>query len=267
MLALVLLCAGPARAQEPAPDPSAQAQTLVHLLDYVAVDYPEFVRDGEVLDAAEYAEQAEFAAEVARRLPALESGEAPGPLEQDAQRLVDAIAARAAGSAVSAQAIALRDAVVATFGVAARPRGIPDLAAAAPVYAEQCAMCHGIDGHGDGPAGAMLEPAPSDFHDDARMQQRSVFGLYNTITLGVGGTGMAAYRQLDDDTRWALAFHVATLRHDDALRAAGAQALEDAPAPPVRDLGALVATDAKTLAARGVAEAPAVMAYLLAKPR
>src|SRR5688572_14293672 len=92
--ALVLLVAGLAHAQAQAPaiDASTQAQTMVHLLDYVAVDYPEFVKDGVVLDEAEYAEQAEFAAEVARRLPALEAGEAPGPLEADAQRLIAAIA-------------------------------------------------------------------------------------------------------------------------------------------------------------------------------
>ena len=89
-LVLLLVASGFARAQEPATDPATQAQTMVHLLDYVAVDYPEFVKDGAVLDEAEYAEQAEFAAEVARRLPALEPGDAAGPLEADARKLIAA---------------------------------------------------------------------------------------------------------------------------------------------------------------------------------
>jgi high-affinity iron transporter len=38
----------------------APAQLLLHLLDYVAVDYPEFVQEGTVLDQAEYDEQVEF---------------------------------------------------------------------------------------------------------------------------------------------------------------------------------------------------------------
>src|SRR5262245_43523286 len=33
--------------------------TIVHLLDYVGVDYPATVRDGKVLDASEYQEQVE----------------------------------------------------------------------------------------------------------------------------------------------------------------------------------------------------------------
>lgn len=38
-----------------------KAQTVVHMLDYVSVDYPEFVKDGKVLNEEEYREQREFA--------------------------------------------------------------------------------------------------------------------------------------------------------------------------------------------------------------
>ena len=41
-----------------------QAQLILHLLDYVAVDYPQFVQDGTVLDQSEYDEQIEFAQQV-----------------------------------------------------------------------------------------------------------------------------------------------------------------------------------------------------------
>jgi high-affinity iron transporter len=56
-----------------------------------------------------------------------------------------------------------------------------------------------------------MEPPPIDFHDLARARQRSLYGLYNTITLGVAGTGMASFSHLPDDDRWALAFHVGSL--------------------------------------------------------
>ena len=39
-------------------------QTLVHLLDYIGVDYPQFVKDGKVIDESEYKEQQEFAGQV-----------------------------------------------------------------------------------------------------------------------------------------------------------------------------------------------------------
>ena len=43
------------------------------------------------------------------------------------------------------------------------------------------------------------------------MDQRSVYSLYNTITLGVQGTGMSGFQTLGEDERWALAFHVSNL--------------------------------------------------------
>ena len=59
-----------------------------------------------------------------------------------------------------------------------------------------------------------MESAPSDFHDQARMNVRSIYGLYNTITLGVGGTPMRAFAELSDADRWALAFFVGAMRAD-----------------------------------------------------
>jgi high-affinity iron transporter len=41
-----------------------QAQLILHLLDYVAVDYPQCVQDGTVLDQSEYDEQVEFSQQV-----------------------------------------------------------------------------------------------------------------------------------------------------------------------------------------------------------
>ena len=72
---------------------------------------------------------------------------------------------------------------------------------------------------GDGPAAASLEPAPTDFHDRERASQRSLFGLFNTITLGVEGTGMTAFPHLSDAERWSLAFYVGGLHADTAALA------------------------------------------------
>ena len=55
-LAALFWSIDPVTAQTP-PEP---VHIILHLLDYVAVDYPEFVQDGVVLDQAEYDEQLEF---------------------------------------------------------------------------------------------------------------------------------------------------------------------------------------------------------------
>ena len=52
---------------------AADEQTILHLLDYVGVDYPEAVADGKVKNGDEYKEMLEFTAQAAaqiRDLPA-----------------------------------------------------------------------------------------------------------------------------------------------------------------------------------------------------
>ena len=54
-----------------APAAAADEQTILHLLDYVGVDYPEAVADGKVKNADEYKEMLEFTAQAAAQLKAL----------------------------------------------------------------------------------------------------------------------------------------------------------------------------------------------------
>ena len=191
--------------------PAEQARTVVHLLDYVAVDYPEFVRDGKVVDEAEYQEQREFAGraiELLRQLPAPGQAAVVG----QARTLLQRIEAKAPGAEVAVLANGVRSDVIRVYGLVVAPRQPPDLQRAASLFAGQCTACHGAQGRGDGAAARGMNPAPSDFHDQARMNVRSIYGLYNTITLGVGGTPMRAFGELSDADRWALAFFVSAMR-------------------------------------------------------
>lgn len=42
-----------------------------------------------------------------------------------------------------------------------------DRAEAAEIFKSRCAVCHGLDGRGDGPGGAALVPKPRNYHDRA----------------------------------------------------------------------------------------------------
>jgi high-affinity iron transporter len=184
------------------------AQTALHMLDYVGVDYPEFVKDGKVLDQDEYQEQLEFSNQVIVLFKTLPDNPRRAGLIADAEALARAIVAKQPGERITTASSDLRWAIIGAYGLSVAPKKAPDLSRGATLFGENCASCHGREGRGDGPAAKGLDPAPSNFHDTARMAQRSVYGLYNTITLGVAGTGMAAYRALGEDDRWALAFYV-----------------------------------------------------------
>lgn len=246
----------------------ADPRSLVHLLDYIAVDYAETVRDGQVLNEAEYAEQVEFAGVVLAGVRALPPRAARTALEDDARALVEAIRAKAEAARVTALVRRMRARLVDAFGVITAPRGAPDLARARALYAAECAACHGAEGRGDGPAARGLEPPPTDFTDRTRARVRSVFGLYNTITLGVAETAMRGYAELTEGERWALAFHVAGFSHPPAERSRGEMLWERDPDWRERfpDLAAVTAVEPAEVAERFGADGVAVLAYLRARP-
>src|SRR5215470_17774983 len=51
--------------------PERPLQAIHHLLEYVAIEYPQFVQDGKVLDQSEYTEQVEFAGQIKEMIEAL----------------------------------------------------------------------------------------------------------------------------------------------------------------------------------------------------
>jgi high-affinity iron transporter len=244
-----------------------EAQTLLHLLDYIGVDYPEAVENGKVKNADEYKEMVEFAAQVSTGLAALPANPRKAALADESRGLARLIAAKAAPADVAAASGRLRWALVEAYKLRLAPRAAPDVSRGKTLYAAHCGACHGATGQGDGLAAKGLEPAPSNFHDLERMAQRSVYGLYNTITLGVDGTSMASFKHLSEQDRWALAFFVSSMgvpeervNHGDRLwRAGGARNV-------LSDLGPVATLSTREMEERHGSDAARVQDYLRAHP-
>jgi len=198
-----------------------QAQSIVSVLDYISVDYPQAVRNGKILNANEYAEQREFAATVRELLVALPPQSQQNLLIEQATALIELVENRAASRLISERCRQLAARLIDVYGLVTAPRVAPNLATGASLFAQQCASCHGSSGQGDGPAAMALDPAPTNFLDLQRARQRSAYSLYSTISLGVQGTSMTSFAHLDETERWALAFYVAGLRDDPATIAQG----------------------------------------------
>ena len=185
-----------------------QVQTIWRLLDYVAVDYPEAVQDGAVVNQLEYDEMLEFSSTVRERLAQLPPHAATEELAAQARVLESTIVSKGAPAQVEVQARTLGEALLQAYPVPRAPERAPDMAGIAALYQQQCASCHGATGAGDGPAGTGMDPPPIDFTDVARARERSVFALQQVIEQGLEGTAMASYAHLPEDRRWALAFYI-----------------------------------------------------------
>lgn len=252
----------------PAAGAESGAGIILHMLDYISVDYPEFIRDGRVLDQGEYQEQLEFAREVQERVGKLPAQKDKRVLAEQARQLLVLIESKASGERVSTAAKGLRWDIIQGYQIEIAPQKAPLLKAAESLYQTHCASCHGIEGYGNGPAAAGLEPAPSNFHAEARQEQRSIYSLFSTISLGVDGTAMSSFREsLSEAQRWALAFYVSTFSTTAEERKAGAALWQAGVGKDLfGGLRALVSQTPREVGARYGEEARQVFAYLRGAP-
>ncbi|WP_232420172.1 cytochrome c/FTR1 family iron permease [Nitrosococcus watsonii] len=245
-----------------------RAQTALHMLDYIGVDYPEFVQGGQILNAEEYREQLEFAREVLGIVEQLPVAPQKSGIQEQAHQLLTLIEEKAPGDRVAIVADQLRWDIIRAYQIEIAPQQAPDLSVAEALYQAQCATCHGAEGYGDGPAAEGLEPEPTNFHEQARQEQRSIYSLFSTITLGVPGTAMPSFqRPLSEHERWALAFYVSTFITTAEEQQTGAalwqQGIGKEEFP---DLQALASQTPQEVGARYGEEVRQVLAYLRSAP-
>jgi len=223
ILASLLLAvpSAPGRATAPAatPSPVDAARHVVATLDLAAREYRQ------AFDGATFAHPSE--AEEAALFVAAARGavqDLPDSLGGDMGRRIDAMAALIARSgpadSLAAAAADVERRLTLVFGVALdeRPAREPSLAAGDRLFERQCAGCHGLAGHGDGPAGRGLTPPPANLTDTAFVASATPLDIYRTVTNGVPGTAMPSFEHaLSREDRWDVVAHVLALS-DSAAR-------------------------------------------------
>lgn len=113
---------------------------------------------------------------------------------------------------------------------------LPDeasLKAGQQVFQENCAVCHGDAGRGNGPAAASLSSKPPDYgngHLDIHTDGDIFYWIQNGISQG---SPMPAFKgKLTDDQIWQLVNYVRRLRNEAGSNPAPAATLTPAPPPP-----------------------------------
>ena len=77
------------------------------------------------------------------------------------------------------------------------------------VYGQNCAVCHGPTGLGDGPAGKAINAR--NLVEGSWKVGGDRISLYTTLWKGLAGTAMAAFPQIPSKDRWALVHYVRSI--------------------------------------------------------
>ncbi len=81
------------------------------------------------------------------------------------------------------------------------------------IYSENCTMCHGENGDGNGHAAAAIKnPKPCDFTVGKFKYGSNLKQIIKTITEGVPNTAMPAWNNLSDEEKTAVAQYILKLQ-------------------------------------------------------
>jgi len=242
-------------------------QPILHILDYVAVDYPGVFHNGKIENKQEYAEQKEFASRLVMLTSKLPESTQRTALIKMAKGIQRAIQRQATGAQVAKLCGEMTTQLINYYNISVAPRTAPVLEGVSGLYQENCAACHGVEGYGDGPNAMNIEPHPANFHDQIRQQHRNVYSLYNTITLGVDGTAMRSFSELSSQQRWQLAFYVSNFYAESGARSEGRKIWLDTKSKPViASLQQLTQTTPAQIRKSQGDKGAALLAYLRANP-
>lgn len=201
MSLMVLLCASSALADD------ARWHRVVGLLEYLEGDYANALATN---DQAELEEQRGFADEVVKQL---EAGGADASAYLERAKAIQAVIGEAKPAAeVTPRCGALARSIAKDQQLVQAPRRYPAMDDGKKQYEAVCSTCHGVTGAADTEVAKALDPPPANFLDAERMATLTPYKVFNTTSFGIPGTGMAAFDTLPEDTRWAQAFHIFTLR-------------------------------------------------------
>ncbi len=194
-----------------AADTDRSPRFLVHLLDYLAKDYGGAVQNGKIISQSEYHEQVEFCESAVETNKILTETKGHSEITTQLSELHALIKNKTDEKKVAELARTIQGQVIQIANLEVAPTQWPSLKRGKELFAQNCVACHGATGAGDGVAGKALNPKPANFLDK-HMKEISPFQAFNTIRLGVPGTGMAPFHALSDKEVWDVAFYVKSLR-------------------------------------------------------
>lgn len=120
----------------------------------------------------------------------------------------------ACSSSQQPQANATLAPVPAEYAGKTNPLGTDSAAAGAEVFRNNCEVCHGQQGHGDGPAGASLDPAPKNLPELSTTVTDDY--LFWRISTGKDGTSIVAWKGvLTEEQIWQVISFIHTLKQND----------------------------------------------------
>jgi high-affinity iron transporter len=220
---LLLILHFPALAESQPAKLESNVKKIVMMMNIVSKEYHEGIAEGKIINAAEYEESQVFLEQAFGRYKNLIKDTTPltkpDELANQFSSLIQKIKSKADPGIIKSGVIAINAGVLKKFNIklSETPSEPVSLENGRTLYANNCKVCHGIEGKGDGPIATQLDPKPAvlsnpQFTGD---EFSKPYDNFQIINVGIANTAMVGWAdQFSEKELWDVTYFIRTFSNE-----------------------------------------------------
>ncbi len=178
-----------------------KVKKIIMMLNIAAKEFEEGVVDGKVVIAPEYEESQIFLQQASERFSRISSeikeSKDSKALKEQFSALMNFIKNKVDSQKIWDEVNQINSKLMSTFGIEINkvPVTPVSLTNGKKIFENNCSVCHGMAGHGDGPMAKQFDPAPAVLSNPKLTgdETSTAYDNFEVINVGIANTGMMAW--------------------------------------------------------------------------
>lgn len=213
----------PATAQSQPAKLESSVKKIVMMMNIVSKEYEVGVVNGKISNAAEYEESQVFLDQAFGRYQTLVESTAPGAkpdeLANQFSLLIQKVKNMEDHGVIQAEVNAINAGILKKFNIqlSQTPSEMVSLENGRTLYMNNCKVCHGIQGKGDGPIAQQLDPKPAVLADPQLTGDEfsKPYDNFQIINVGIANTAMVGWAdQFSEKELWDVTYFIRTFSNE-----------------------------------------------------
>jgi high-affinity iron transporter len=201
----------------------SNVKKIVMMMNIVNKEYKEGIAGGKVINAAEYEESQVFLEQAFDRYKSLTPGttpqEKPDELVDRFSSLIQKIKSKEDPGVIHSEVNAINSGILKKFNIqlSQTPSEPVSLENGRTLYMNNCKVCHGIQGEGDGPIAPQLDPKPAVLADPQFTGDEfsKPYDNFQIINVGIANTAMVGWAdQFSENELWDVTYFIRTFSNE-----------------------------------------------------
>jgi high-affinity iron transporter len=201
----------------------SNVKKIVMMMNIVNKEYHEGIAGGKVINAAEYEESQVFLEQAFGRYQNLVKGTTPqgeqDELASQFSSLIQKIKTKEDPGLIHSEVNAINSGILKKFNIklSQTPSEPVSLENGRILYMNNCKVCHGIQGNGDGPIAPQLDPKPAVLSDPQLTGDKfsKPYDNFQIINVGIANTAMVGWAdQFSEKELWDVTYFIRTFSNE-----------------------------------------------------